>query len=178
MKHLPLVTKSRAKPPPSRPPPPTLLFMLSLRPVLISQRINRARATEKKKFYRVATRIGIFPPPPASLLPLRGNVDRDADPLGRWRPRFRCSIRRRSSQSVAHPSLRYSRVPAPNRDPFLLSREKIFRGVEKEGGGCVDKSTPDNRVAFCEARSFPIQRENGLDLGRFNDVVILPSRLS
>lgn len=36
--------------------------MLSLRPVLISQRINRARATEKKKFYRVATRIGIFPP--------------------------------------------------------------------------------------------------------------------
>lgn len=123
MKHLPLVTKSRAKPPPSRPPPPTLLFMLSLRPVLISQRINRARATEKKKFYRVATRIGIFPPPPASLLPLRGNVDRDADPLGRWRPRFRCSIRRRSSQSVAHPSLRYS----PRRIEILsFSRGRRF----------------------------------------------------
>lgn len=139
--------------------------MLSLRPVLISQRINRARATEKKKFYRVATRIGIFPPPPASLLPLRGNVDRDADPLGRWRPRFRCSIRRRSSQSVAHPSLRYSRVPAPNRDPFLLSREKIFRGVEKEGGGCVDRATikarPITGLPFARRAAFRYNAKTG-----------------
>lgn len=64
--------------------------------------------------------------------------------------------------------------------PSLAGEDFSWRGkgrrrMRRSGD---DKSTPDNRVAFCEARSFPIQRENGLDLGRFNDVVILPSRLS
>lgn len=154
--------------------------MLSLRPVLISQRINRARATEKKKFYRVATRIGIFPPRAPSPSSRKSGSGRgstrtmastipllDSSPIiskcrSSFSPIFSCS--RAESRSL----------------PSLAGEDFSWRGkgrrrMRRSGD---DKSTPDNRVAFCEARSFPIQRENGLDLGRFNDVVILPSRLS
>lgn len=161
MKHLPLVTKSRAKPPPSRPPPPTLLFMLSLRPVLISQRINRARATEKKKFYRVATRIGIFPPRALSPSSRKSGS-------GRGSTRTMASTIPLLDSSPIISKCRSSFSPifsAPNRDPFLLSREKIFRGVEKEGGGCVDRATikarPITGLPFARRAAFRYNAKTG-----------------
>lgn len=65
--------------------------------------------------------------------------------------------------------------------------EKIFRGVERSGekvaesisrsAGRMHRSGDDKSddarsiTGLPSARRFPIQLENGLDLGRFNDVV-------
>lgn len=164
MKHLPLVTKSRAKPPPSRPPPPPNFALYALFAARLDKPTDKPGPRDRKeKVLSSCNSNRNFPSP-----------SRVSSPSSRKRGSRRGSTRTMAStiplldSSPIISKCRSSFSPifsAPNRDPFLLSREKIFRGVEKEGGGCVDRATikarPITGLPFARRAAFRYNAKTG-----------------